>query len=121
MSSDVTRNPGRVVDLKVNKHSYFDEEIDDGNSSTADTINWTTGNKHKSTVTDDVTYTFTSPDGPCNLILKLVNGGAHTITWPGTVLWSGGVEPPWTSSGTDIVSLYWDGTNYYGSANLAFA
>jgi len=34
-------------------------EIDDGNSSTADTINWNTGTAHKSTLTGNVTFTFT--------------------------------------------------------------
>lgn len=98
----------------------FASEVDNGNSSTADTIDWTAGNKQKSTVTDDCTYTFTAPSGPANLILKLVNGGAHTITWP-TILWAGGSEPGWTSSGTDIVAFYFDGTNYYGQASLGFS
>ena len=101
--------------------AYFDAEVDDGNSSTADTIDWTTGNKHKSTVTGNCTYTFTPPSGPANLILKLVNPGSKTPVWPVTVLWSGGTEPSWTASGTDIVAFYWDGTNYYGAASLDFS
>lgn len=96
----------------------FASEVDDGNSSTADTIDWRTGNKHKSTVTGDCTYTFTAPSGPANLILKLVNAGAQTLTWPGTVTWPGGTEPSWTSSGTDIVAFYYDGTNYHGVSSL---
>lgn len=38
-------------------------EIDDGNSGTADTIDWNTGTAHKSTLTDNVTLAFTGYGG----------------------------------------------------------
>lgn len=101
--------------------AYFDAEVDNGNSGTADTIDWTAGNKQKSTVTGDVTYTFTAPSGPANLVLKLVNGGSQTPVWPDSVKWVGGTEPSWTASGTDIVAFYYDGTNYFGQASLDFS
>lgn len=107
-----------VVDLEVTEAAYFDTEIDDGNSGTSDTIDWSTGNKHKSTVTGAVTYTFTAPGGPTGLTLKLVNGGSQTITWPGTVKWPAATAPTFTVSGTDIVSFYYDGTSYHGAAVL---
>lgn len=121
LSGNGTGDVEIATGLKIDTEAYFDAEIDDGNSGTADTIDWTTGNKHKSTVTGGVTYTFTSPSGPANLILKLVNGGSQTITWPGTVVWSGGTEPSWTASGTDIVAFYWDGSSYYGQGSLNFS
>jgi len=99
----------------------FDAEYDNGNSGSAKTIDWTNGNKQKLTVTENTTLTFTDPSGPCNLILKLVNGGAYTITWPGEVKWTGGTEPSWTSSGTDVVAFYFDGNNYYGQGALDFS
>ena len=49
-------------DLKIDQHAYFDAEFDNGNSSTADTIDWGVGNKQKSTLTGNCTYTFTAPD-----------------------------------------------------------
>ena len=105
-------------DIENVKTLTMNGEIDDGNSSTADTIAWTSGNFHKSTLTGDVTYTFTAPVGPCTLVLKLVQDGTggREVTWPATVLWEGGNAPALSGAGlTDIVSFYFDGTNYYGS------
>lgn len=104
----------------------FNGEIDDGNSSTADTIDWSTGQKHKSTMTGNCTYTFTAPAGPCNLLLKLIQDGtgSRLATWPATVKWAGGAAPTLTTTattGTDIVSFYYDGTNYWGAASANFA
>ena len=75
--------------------------VDDGNSSTADTIDWTTGAFHKSTMTDDVTYTFTDPfaggTDDARLELKLVQDatGGRDAIWPAKVIWPEG-EPTWT-------------------------
>jgi len=106
------------------KTAYF-SEIDNGNSSTADTIDWTAGNKQKSTLTDNCTFTFTPPPGPCSLVLKLVQDGtgSRTITWPAAVKWSGGTAPTLTTTASkiDIITFYYDGTNYYGSSVLNFS
>ena len=91
------------------------------NTTTTQTIDWTAGQKQKTTITAATAMTFTAPAGPCNLTLKVINGGLGTITWPATVKWPGGTEPAWTSSGTDICSFYFDGTDYFGMAGLAFA
>lgn len=103
----------------------FDAEVDNGNSSTADTIDWTAGNKQKSTLTGNVTYSFTDPSGPCNLMLKLVQDGtgSRTATWPVSVKWSGGTAPTLSTaaSAVDIVSFYFDGTSYYGQSGLNFS
>lgn len=104
------------TDLKVDETAYFDTEFDNGNSGTADTINWGVGNKQRSNVTGSVTYTFTNPPGPCNLTLKLYNAGSFTITWPKNVAWAG-VTAPVFSTVSDIVTFYFDGVGYYG-ANL---
>ena len=98
--------------------AYFDAEVDNGNSGAADTIDWTAGNKQKSTLTDDVTYTFVDPSGPCHLTLKLVQDatGSRDATWPAEVTWLGD-EPTWSDGAatkTIIVSFYFDGTTYWG-------
>lgn len=107
-----------VTDIQIKGQAYSDGEVDDGNADTTETIDWTTANFHKSTLTANCTYTFTAPSGATTLIMKLVNGGAFTPTWPATVKWAGGTEPSWTASGTDVLSFYYDGTNYYGAAIL---
>lgn len=101
------------------------DEIDDGNSGTTDTIDWTAGPKHKSTLTDNVTFTFTDPDGATNVILILVQDGtgSRLVTWPSTVKWGGGSAPTLTTTANavDIISFYFDGTNYHGQDSLNFS
>lgn len=113
---------GTVVDLQLTETAYFDLEYDNGNSSTADTVDWNNGNKQKSTLTGNVTYTFTAPAGPTNLVLKLIQDGTgnRTTTWPATVKWAGGTAPTTqaTANKVHIVCFYYDGTNYYGVASL---
>jgi len=107
-----------VASLPFAEEAVFDEEYDNGNSGAADTIDWTKGNKQKSTLTDDVTYTFTDPSGPCNLILHIVQDGTggRDATWPASVTWLG-IEPTWSDGGASksiIVGFYYDGTTYWG-------
>lgn len=112
-------------DIRSNESIYYDAELDNGNSSTADTIDWGVGNKQKSTLTDNCTFTFTAPAGPCNLVFKLIQDGtgSRTVTWPDTVKWPAGTAPTLTTSAstTDIICFYYDGTNYYAVSSLNFS
>ena len=96
-------------------------------------INWTLGNKYHLLMENNSTVTFaTNPINPCNLLLKVQqgNGGSKVITWAvtsGTIYWAdGGIlnmgEPTLTTTDdkTDILSFYFDGTNYFGVASLGF-
>jgi|TARA_Y100000296_G_C5168178_1_gene255843 hypothetical protein len=111
--------------LEVNNTIVFTSEYDNGNSSTADTIDFGNGNKQKSTLTGNVTYTFTAPGSVGNFLLVLVQDatGSRTATWPATVKWPGGTAPTLSTGNgeIDIVSFYYDGTNYYGQAGLNFS
>lgn len=108
----------------TNKNIYF-TEYDNGNSGTSKTIDWAAnGHKQKITMTGDCTLTFTAPAGPCNLLLKKIQDGtgSRVPTWPAAVKWPGGTKPVHSgASKTDIVSFYYDGTNYYGVANMDFS
>lgn len=81
------------------------------------------GSYHTVTATGDFIVTFSSwPSGGLvsSITIKLINAGAYTITWPGTVNWPGGVEPAWTAAGTDFV-LFWtddNGTIVYGTRSV---
>jgi len=107
------------------KQATYNSEIDDGNSSTADTIDWSAGHRHKSTLTGNCTYTFIAPSGVCSLVLKVVQDGtgSRTVSWPASVKWGSGTPPTLTTTAgaTDIVGLYYDGTNYYGAVMVADA
>lgn len=57
-------------------------------------------------------------------IFQITQGGtgSYTITWPVSVLWSGGTAPTLTTTvgKTDIVTLFHDGTNFYGTYSLNY-
>ena len=99
------------------------------------TIDWGEGNKfHFTFGGQDDTITFgTNPAKPCNLLMKIKQDGtgSRTINWEvtsGTIYWAGGgtedsgSEPTLTTSANevDIITFYFDGTNYYGVASLDF-
>lgn len=100
-----------------NTAAYY-EEYANGNATGTMTIDWGQSNHQSATLTGNCVFTFTPPNGSCVLKIKCINFGAHTPTWPVTVLWQSGTEPTWTAAGTDICVFYYDGTNYYGGALL---
>ena len=112
-------------EVKFHQTVYFASEVDNGDSGAADTIDWTAGNKQKSTLTGNCTFTFSpEPSGPSNLTLKLKQDdtGSRTVTWPGDVKWAGGAAPTLSTGANDvdIISFYYDGTDFYGQAALDF-
>lgn len=112
-------------DLDANNEIIYFTEYDNGNTGAALDIKWdSNGHKQKITLNDSPTITFTDPPGACNLLLKVNQDatGNRDIDWSGNFRWPGGSKPTLTSSGSamDIVTFYFDGTNYYGVASLAF-
>lgn len=108
----------------ANNNAYF-SEYDNGNSGTALTVNFASrSNKQKVTLTGNCTFTFTAPNGPCNVLLRVLQDatGSRTVTWPATVKWPAGTAPTLTTTASlmDLVAFYYDGTNFYGSASLNF-
>lgn len=104
----------------------FTQELDNGSKTASFSVDFATDQKQKATLTaNTITLTLdTTSVGVGNYILKLVNGGLATLTWAsetGSILWPGGTEPTLSSSGTDVVSFYFDGTNWYGQAGLNFS
>ena len=81
------------------------------------------GPYHTVTAGGNFTITFSNWIGSGEVIsitIKLINAGAHTITWPGTVDWPSGTEPSWTAAGTDFVILFSEdgGTTIYGKRSM---
>lgn len=114
-----------ATSLQVNTEAFFDAEVDNGNSGASDTIDWTVGNRQKSTLTSNVGYTFTAPSGPANLVLKVVQGsdGSRTAAFPAAVQWPSGTAPTLStaSDSVDILVWYYDGTNYFGNSSTNFS
>ena len=110
------------------KDVYF-TEYSIGNSGTAPTINWGNGQKQSMTLDNtsvNLNTNWSAPPGPGNYLLRLIqgSGGSKTIgTWPTNFKWPGGTAPTLSTaaSAIDIVSFYYDGTNYYAAANLNFS
>jgi len=91
------------------------------------TIDWGTGNMFNFTFgAFNETFTFTAPTKPGTFILKLVQDGvgSRTATFPASVKWTSGTAPTLTTTattGTDIITFYYDGTNYFAVSTLDFS
>ncbi len=103
-------------------------EFDNGNETGTFALDWNAGQKQRATLTGNITtlnITDLDVTGVANLTLKIIQGGAgsFTVTWPAGVLWAGGTAPTLSTGvgDVDIVTFYWDGTNYYGAALLNFS
>ena len=93
-----------------------------GNATGNVTVNLENGNYFTATTTGATVWTFSNPPGTDRFggfILKLVNGGSQTQTWP-SVKWPSAVAPTLTSSGTDILVFITDdtGTTWRGVASM---
>ena len=64
------------------------------------------------------TVTFANPRAGTSINFKVKNTGAYTVTWPTTILWTGGTHPTNTSGNgaVDRMSFIYDNvdTNYTG-------
>jgi hypothetical protein len=92
-------------------------------STATTTVNMSSGNVQNITLTASTTLTLSSATVG-TYIMKLIQGGSgsYTVTWPGTVIWSGGTAPTLTTTvgKVDIVTLVFDGTNFYGTYSLNY-
>jgi hypothetical protein len=123
LGSDITGGDYDITGLGA---VSFTQELDNGTKSANFTVDFATDQKQKVTLTaNTLTLTLdTTSVGVGNYLLKIVNGGLATLTWAsesGSIYWAGGTAPTLTSSGTDIVSAYFDGTNWYLQASLDFS
>jgi hypothetical protein len=120
-------------DIDNIRSATFIAEVANGATGGTMTIDWGAGQKQSVVLSDNTAFTFTAPDGPCNLMLKVThaaNTTTYTPTWAGgstNVDWPAATAPTFTqtSGSVDIVAFYYDGTNangtYFGQASLAFA
>jgi len=67
------------------------------------------------------TMTITMPTATAGKSFTIMHATGTSITWAGTIKWSGGTEPT-KDAGIDIYTFISDGTNWYGmQAGTAFA
>jgi len=86
-------------------------------------VSFANGNIIDMTLTASTTLTL-SAHVVGTYIFELIQGGSgsYTITWPASVKWSGGTAPTLTTTvgKTDIVTLFHDGTNFFGTYSLNY-
>mgnify|MGYP003631724234 CR=1 FL=1 len=121
---DTTPQLGGELDL--NGHSIGGvPQTATGDGTT--TIDWKLGNIFNFQFgAFNETFTFTAPTKAGTFILKLVQDsvGSRTITLPATVKFIGGTAPTLTTTattGTDILTMYYDGTSYFLVEALNFS
>lgn len=86
-------------------------------------VSFANGNIIDMTLTASTTLTL-SAHVVGTYIFELIQGGtgSYTITWPASVKWSGGTAPTLTTTvgKTDIITLFHDGTNFFGTYSLNY-
>jgi len=112
-------------DVLVPNYIVSPQLYDAGTFTGAISLNWANGPAQKITVNaaGPLAITLTNPVTGGAYLIKIVQGATPgTVTWPGTVKW-GTAGAPTLSTATgkiDIINLYWDGTNYFGTYALGF-
>lgn len=108
--------------LRVDKKVDFNSEYDNGSVSSNTTINWLNGQNQKITLTADIILSFSNM-GVGHKQLKVVQDstGSRIPTLP-TGLWPQGEIIPFSTevNAIDILSIYYDGNNYFYQLSLNF-
>jgi hypothetical protein len=86
------------------------------------TIDFATGNAQVlslASATGNVTVTLSNAQAGATYLIKIIQhaSSAKNITWPATVEWVDGIAPTISTgaSAIDIVSFFYDGTNFFGN------
>lgn len=112
-----------TTSMKFSNYHLEPCETNAGNTSTALTLDLSTCASQKATATANVTFTFSNPVSGGSYVFHLVQDatGSRSYTWPAAVKWSGGTAPAGSgASKQDIVSCYYDGTNYFCTSSLNY-
>lgn len=122
--------PDIVVTGTATAKRYGTAEYDAGNSGTSKTIDFANCQNQKLTMTGNLgasSITLSNPQAGMTSKIKVIQGsGPYTIAsnaWPASVKWADGVAPvlSTTNGAIDIITLYYDGTNYFGQIAKGFA
>lgn len=107
-------------DFRVDTGQAYVDRLAVGNISNAYTVDWNSGNTQAVTLTAAVcVLTLSNPKVGAFYTLEVRQDGTggRLITWPASVKWQDDIEPVLTTIAgkTDIIGLYWNGTNYAGA------
>jgi hypothetical protein len=117
-----------ITQAKLKKNNGFFQRVATLTpAGTTQTIDWTDGVTQKLDVgsaSGNVTLTLNNPLSGARYRLLVTQGAvARDLVWPAAVKWANGQSPLLsTANGSiDVVELYYDGANYYGDWDLAYA
>jgi hypothetical protein len=120
-SATITAGTGLTVtagNLTMSAGQAIGTRVDDGDSGTADTIDWNTGNLHRSRLTGNCTFTFDNPATGASYVLEAVQDtvGSRLATWPAAVAWDSGTAPTLTTTASrkDVFGFLYNGVKYIG-------
>ncbi len=88
-----------------------------GNSGATKTITWTNGLVQTITLDNNCTFSYAGAAAgqTITLFIKQDATGSRTVTWP-TTSWPSGTAPTLTTTAnkTDVITVFYDGTTYFG-------
>ena len=100
------QNYGEILNIEAATGGVIDIDIADGNTATL-------------TITAATTITLTTTHANTSLTLLITNASTN-VTWP-TIKWEGGVEPTWSTTGEDLVTLARINSVWYGGALIGMS
>ena len=85
-------------------------------SAGATTINWANGNIFTLTLNANLTISFLNAISGQTIVVRITNTSSnYTVIWP-TVRWPAGTAPTMSAGAvSDVYTVLYDGSNYYGS------
>jgi hypothetical protein len=117
LNSDMDADGYDIINIDV---ATNDAEYSMGNQSTSITLDANNGNFQTFNLNGNITsVTMTPPlTGIGRFQVRIVQNASYTISgWPASVLWPGGGTAPTITTGAtseDIITFFWNGTNWYG-------
>lgn len=115
---------GYWIKMTQNFQPFQPEEIPSGTTLELDFATGRNQIVELSDASGNVTLTLSNPVEGTVYVIKVIQGAtARNLVWPAAVLWAGGAPPviSTTNNDIDIIQLFYDGTNYFGTALQAFA
>lgn len=120
--SSYTPNHMRIYPALELSSFHYNTYMNNGNSGTAKTVDWSVTQVQRVALTDNCTFTFTAPNGISDVLLHVTQDGTggYAATWPASVKWAGGVAPTLTTAAgaVSVLRFFYDGASYWGSYEL---
>lgn len=120
---NVTGNVAVTTGTVSAVRGFLAAEFNAGNSGTSLTLDFNNGVNQVVTMTGNCVFNFSNPQAGAIYKLRLVQGGSgsYTAAFP-TIKWAGATAPTLSTvvGREDIITLYYNGTSYYGQAGIDF-